>query len=114
MKFLRGLKDKLWLLVAFVTVYFLMWALDTSCIVKFIVGIPCPGCGLTRAWLSVFSLDFAAAFRCHPLFWTVPIVIYYIVFNFEPFRSKVLNYGVPLAIAAMFYINWIIRLLALL
>jgi hypothetical protein len=30
-------------------------------------GIPCPGCGLTRATLAALHGDFAAALRFHPL-----------------------------------------------
>ena len=32
-----------------------------------LLGIPCPGCGLTRATLAVLRGDFAAALRFHPL-----------------------------------------------
>jgi hypothetical protein len=32
-----------------------------------LTGHPCPGCGLTRAALSLMRLDFAAALRLHPL-----------------------------------------------
>lgn len=34
-------------------------------------GIPCPGCGLTRATLSALQGNFAEAFHFHPLFWFV-------------------------------------------
>ncbi len=48
---------------------------DIKCLFKYTVGIPCPGCGLTRAWLSFFKMDLGAAFTWHPLFWIAPIVI---------------------------------------
>ncbi len=35
------------------------------------LGIPCPGCGLTRATLATLQGDFAAALRFHPLVWLV-------------------------------------------
>ena len=35
------------------------------CPVKSALGIPCPGCGLTRATLSLLGGEFAAAFRLH-------------------------------------------------
>jgi hypothetical protein len=37
-----------------------------------LLGIPCPGCGLTRATLALFHGDFAAALRFHPL---VPVLM---------------------------------------
>lgn len=40
-----------------------------------ILGIPCMGCGMTRAWVSVLRLDFGAAFFWHPLFLLGPVVV---------------------------------------
>ncbi|MDF2612362.1 MAG: putative rane protein [Clostridia bacterium] len=53
----------------------LFYVSDIKCIVKYTIGIPCPGCGLTRAWLSFLKMDFKAAFGWHPLFWIVPFVV---------------------------------------
>jgi len=39
-----------------------------------IIGVPCPACGLTRAFVSVARLDIRQAFRFHPLFALVPFV----------------------------------------
>lgn len=47
----------------------------TSCLFRATIGIPCPGCGLTRAGVCVLKLDFKGAFYYHPLFWLVPIII---------------------------------------
>lgn len=44
-----------------------------------LTGISCPGCGLSRACLAVFRLDFAEAFRWYPLFFVViPLLFLYI------------------------------------
>ncbi len=48
---------------------------DAICLSKLALGLPCPGCGLTRAFLSAFRGDMAAAFTWHPLFPAIPIVI---------------------------------------
>ena len=98
--------------IAFLAVYILMMLFNTTCIIKFIFGIPCPGCGLTRAWISVFRLDFSSAFEFHPLFWAVPIVFYYIIYDLEPTKSKILNYGVPILLVCGFFVVWLIRLAA--
>ena len=42
------------------------------CPFKFITGIPCPGCGMTRACLAVAKGDFPASFYYHPLW---PVVV---------------------------------------
>jgi hypothetical protein len=37
------------------------------CLVALALRIPCPGCGMTRAALSLLHGDFAQAFGLHPL-----------------------------------------------
>jgi hypothetical protein len=38
-----------------------------TCILRVVLGVPCPACGLTRAALAIAHLDFTTAFRWHPL-----------------------------------------------
>ena len=45
--------------------------LDVGCLFRKLTGVPCPGCGMTRAHLAVLRLDFRAAFYYHPL-WMLP------------------------------------------
>ncbi|MCL2664432.1 MAG: DUF2752 domain-containing protein [Defluviitaleaceae bacterium] len=46
-----------------------------GCPIRFVTGLPCPGCGMTRAALALARLDFAGAFFMHPLiFLTVPVL----------------------------------------
>lgn len=52
--------------------YLLLFTLGISCPIKFLIGISCPGCGMTRACLSALRLDFAAAFSYHPLWVLLP------------------------------------------
>lgn len=54
----------------------LLAATGGFCLIKQTTGLPCPGCGLTRGCLSALRLDFAAAFRWHPLFWLGPPVLF--------------------------------------
>ena len=52
-------------LVAFA---FLLALLDTPfCPTAFFFGVPCPGCGLTRATLALLHGDWRAALHFHPL-----------------------------------------------
>ena len=38
-----------------------LYLLDIGCIFRLMTGIPCPGCGMTRAWLAALRLDYAVA-----------------------------------------------------
>ena len=38
-----------------------------TCGLRVTLGIPCPGCGMTRAVLAAARLDWASAMRWHPL-----------------------------------------------
>ena len=40
-----------------------------TCPIRFLTGVSCAGCGMTRAWLSFLRGDIAGAFSFHPLFW---------------------------------------------
>ncbi|MCF0259030.1 MAG: DUF2752 domain-containing protein [Erysipelotrichaceae bacterium] len=37
------------------------------CPVKFVTGLSCPGCGMTRAAIALLHLDFAASWYWHPM-----------------------------------------------
>lgn len=44
-------------------------ALPEACGLKRIAGIPCPGCGLTRSWVSALEGDLAGSLAFHPVGW---------------------------------------------
>ena len=43
-----------------------------QCPFRFLTGISCPGCGMTRALLALLRGDFAAAYYYHPLVFLLP------------------------------------------
>lgn len=47
---------------------------STICFIRGSVGIPCPSCGMTRAYKLFSQGDLVGAFHMHPLFF-IPIVI---------------------------------------
>ena len=51
----------------------LIWR-DTTCLFRTIFHIPCPGCGMTHALLAALRLDWAEAWSCHPMFWSLPLL----------------------------------------
>lgn len=86
------------------------YLLNLPCIPRYITGLICPGCGMSRAWLAVLHLDFAAAFQYHPLFWCVPLLAVYILYDGEPIKNRKLNDWILGAILAALLICYIFRL----
>ena len=68
-------KSVLWrvLILAAVLGFIAVWGVDGFCPFKRLTGIPCPGCGMTRAWLCALRMDFGGALYWHPLFWLPPV-----------------------------------------
>lgn len=71
------------------------------CVIYNTTGLPCPSCGMTRAFLHLAKLDFAQAFHYHPLFLLVPVLFY----SYLKGNQKLL-----IAIGLIFIIVWIIRM----
>ena len=65
---------------------------------------------MTRALLSVLRLDFVSAFNYHPMFWSVPVVFAFLIFDGKIFKNKKINYTVLSLIAVGFAINWAFKL----
>ena len=102
-------KEKLIFLAGYAGAILFLTLIHYECIWKTIFGIPCPGCGMTRAWLAAFRLDMKAAFSYHPMFWSVPIVVFYLCFE-EKFLPKRWAHLLFIFIAAGFLLQWILKI----
>lgn len=62
-------------IAALVVFYYLV-----GCPIRWITGITCPSCGMTRAAISLLKFDFVSAYSYHPLIFVLPVfaVIYFI------------------------------------
>jgi hypothetical protein len=56
-----------------------VWQRWSLCATAGMFGIPCPGCGLTRATLAALRGDLATAWSLHPLFAVLAPVYVYLV-----------------------------------
>ena len=66
---LKALKEEIAALAVIAVFYIVLQGLGISCPIKFVTGISCAGCGMTRAWKALlFHGDFRQAFYYHPLF----------------------------------------------
>ena len=71
----NGREELICAVTAVVVLYTAMESIGITCPIKFITGISCAGCGMSRAWMAFLQLDIAKAFAYHPLFWLVPIAV---------------------------------------
>lgn len=90
-----------------------LWvALEIPCPIRSLTGVICPGCGMSRAWLACLRLDFIGAFSYHPMFWAVPVVAIYLLFDCRLFSKPLLNGMLPCGILLGIAVCYIIRLAA--
>lgn len=98
-----------WYPIAFLI--FLFFFVGYHCPIRLLIGISCPGCGMTRAWLSFVQLDIYKAFYYHPLFFLAPIFLY-ILFGKKPlFGNKRKERKLYIFIIFAFMIVYIIRIM---
>ena len=83
-----------------------MHYLNITCVFFKIFGIPCPGCGMTRAFLSLLKLDFYSAAKYNILIFFMPYVFMYVFFDF---KHKIHN-KIMIGIALFAIINWVLKL----
>ncbi len=84
---------------------------DLPCPIRTLTGLPCPGCGMSRAWQAFFRLDIRQALRCHPMFWSVPVVALFALWDFSPLPKKWQNHWILGLITAGVLILYLIRLI---
>ena len=81
-----NMRERLWrtaikyLVVLFIGLAYLAFVLITGwglpCPLYMMTGLQCPSCGISRMLVSLFKLDFAAAFSYNPyMLFAVPLVL---------------------------------------
>ena len=108
---INNLKQKLMILAAAAALVFAWAYFGIYCLFKRFFGIPCPGCGMTRAYLALLRLDIRGAFEMHPMFWSVPILLLFYLFDAKVFRREWMNVVTLVLIFAGFLVNWIFKLI---
>ncbi len=103
---IRAWKDKLLTTAVLLAVVVGMKAFSVTCPFLSLTRLPCPTCGMTRAWIAALQLDFSSAFAFHPLFWTVPLLYLCFLYDGRLFRSKWGNIFLYTLLAAAFGIWW--------
>ena len=101
MGFMKKYKDLIGLILG-LGIYVLFITLSgIRCPIKFLTGISCPGCGMTRAILSALTLDFESAFDYHPL-WCVLLPALALIFAFKLYgKKRALNISIYISCAVL-------------
>ena len=100
-------KHKIVLIAIFFVAVIALYALKIPCVFNAFLGIPCPACGMTRAVFALFRFDVIAALEYHSLFWTLPMVFLYFLYDGDVFGRKWIDISVMSVIVAMFIVRWL-------
>jgi hypothetical protein len=80
-----------------------------GCQIRFLTGVSCAGCGMTRAWIYLFHLDIKGAFHFHPLF-ILPVIYLPILLFKRYIPKKIFFYAIVIGVF-LFIATYIFRIL---
>ena len=109
--FLKDQKQAKWA-VLFVFAYFVLLRrfFITTCPTVLFTGLPCPGCGMTRAFVKLLHLDFAGAWTMHPFIY--PFLFFLIWFGIRRYvlgiadTEKVWKIAALIAVLMIVFYIW--------
>ncbi len=68
-------KELITSITAVVVLYVIIESFGVTCPIKYITGISCAGCGMSRAWIALLHFNIHDAFMYHPLFFLPPVAV---------------------------------------
>ena len=71
---MRACGDR-WIRYAGICLGLWLMGILVGCPLQRLTGIPCPACGMSRAWSCVLHFQFRQALQYHPLFWLAPWLV---------------------------------------
>lgn len=115
MKFGKSNYKDIFIILAISLIYYLIVKLLKSpdfCFFKLIYGIPCPGCGSTRALYYLFKFNIKKALYYHPLILFIFPLLLLIIFHKNKFFISLYKSTLFWFVILCIYIGaWIIRLI---
>lgn len=91
----------------FAVAYALFGYYGITCVFREFLGVPCPGCGMTRALIALVNMDIAKALRYNCVIFFMPYIFIYIFFDL---KSRVHNV-LLMVIAIIAIVNWLIKII---
>lgn len=107
--FWKNNKDAILAICAVVLLYAFFHLVGIGCPVKFVTGISCAGCGMTRAYYYLLQGDIGTAFFYHPLFIIPPIFVF--VFLCRNRINSTVYKAIIFTFIAIFAIVYVYRML---
>ena len=90
----------------------LLWVVfDWPCLIRYVTGIPCISCGMSRAWLAALRLDLGRAFQYHPMFWSVPLLALYAFYDGQLFPNRLANRRILMLLITGWILCYALRLI---
>lgn len=80
-----------------------------TCVFKHFLGLECPGCGITRACISLLQGRLSDAVSYNPMVFSVPFLILYFVTDGKLFGKKIDRWVLSFILLG-FFITWIFKL----
>lgn len=105
----RNKNSLLVFIILVILIYGILQVFGITCPIKFITGVSCPGCGMTRAYLSLLRLDFKSAYYYHPLFVLPALGLIIYIFR-DKFSKKFLR-GLEIFFVLVFLIVYVFRMM---
>ncbi|MGB4985447.1 MAG: DUF2752 domain-containing protein [Erysipelotrichaceae bacterium] len=97
-------------IVSLLVYVFAVWYFQIYCPIRFVFGIPCPTCGMTRATISFLRCDITSALNYHGLFFLIlPLLLLYPHFSLFIKDKKKINF-ITIIIAIVIFSYYIYRL----
>lgn len=96
-------------ILAIVIFYGLLFFLGFTCPIKALTGVSCPGCGMTRAYISLLEFKPQKAFFYHPLF-PIPALVLLSYFLKDKIPERIKKIGIFLVIS-LFFLVYIMRMI---
>ena len=89
--------------------YLILKILNITCPIKRLLGMSCPGCGMTRALFHAIQFKFDKAFYYHPLWFLLPICVVILIISHYKKKRKIF-YSCMISFSFLLVVVYIYRM----
>lgn len=101
-------KELLWIVVTLIVLMAILYFTGMGCLILKLTGIPCFGCGMTRACISLMQFDISMAWYYHPLSFLLPFLLVALLFAKK--MPKWLIKVIVIVVVILFIVVYFVRL----